>query len=64
VNDCAILADDASLLDSNAAGALGAPGLAPLLAAFILPVWALLAPRQPGASTPVDRALIQGRALA
>src|SRR5437899_2496866 len=40
----------ASLLHPNAAAALGTPGLAALLVAYILPVCALLAPCQPGAA--------------
>src|SRR5881628_3132638 len=40
----------ASLLHPNAAAALGTPGLAALLVAYILPVCALLAPCHPGAA--------------
>ena len=62
-NNCAILAADASLLHPNAAAALGTPGLAAFLVAYIRPVCALLAPCQAGASTPMIGALISARAL-
>src|SRR6266849_2717177 len=51
-NNCTILDADASRLHPNAAAALGTPGLAALLVAYILPVCALLAPCHAGASTP------------
>ena len=46
------LAADASRPHPNAGAALGTPGRASLLVAYIRPVCALLAPRRAGASTP------------
>ena len=63
MNKGASLAADASRPHPNAGAALGAPGRASLLVAYIRPVCALLAPRRAGASTPRLGTLIHFRVL-
>ena len=63
MNKGAILAANASGPHPNAGAALGTPGRALLLVAYIRPVCALLAPRRAGASTPRLGTLIHERVL-
>ena len=63
MNMGASLAADASRPHLNAGAALGTPGRASLLVAYIRPVCALLAPCRAGASTPMLGTLIHFQAL-